>query len=575
MKEEIIMQKKYYKSIVVGAVMLLILALSATGCGKNTGEQVKQLIGPEKTDTKETSEPENINGAATENPESASDPGAVDEDENENEPIQTSGSDSPTAEKAIDNPVFVKGFIPDGKGTIIYDFYYLDLDTGEMNKFFTFESKDLDFHEDIKNLITNRSFMGDTRLYDPYIRSDLLFNEDMTAIAVQWRESDQSAHVGWCDSEGNVTDVTDKIYNTKSDFDRLPNNHYPLFGPDNSLWFYDYNLQTYRKYDIDTGRVEDPEEPLTVGMTDILYVIYGEDTIKGHNIGSGSLVFSGDSIQRYNYINEHAQYIDLIPQTDWRIQNVAYSGGKIVFDATRGDQYKVFLIDNMNGVSEPKAIYSEKHSVAGDNPMLLFWRDPELRSAGRELALTGGKQVSKQETEQKTEEQTKDEGKKDNSSSGDETVEGKEAFFNCGRIYVDNDRLLHIDEKFFGMTYEELGSELNMSVPEPADFPWWGMELESSEIYVDGEPILLIFQDDKLAVVDYEYQGSFDEEQWDILCSKTGITGQRDKFDEYKDRGYLDPGSGKCYYYINYDYEQNGRGDIMVEKYYWRGMKWD
>ena len=304
MKEEIIMQKKYYKSIVVGAVMLLILALSATGCGKNTGEQVKQLIGSEKTDTKETSESEIINGAATENPESASDPGAADEDENENEPIQTSGSDSPAAEKAIDNPVFVKGFIPDGKGTIIYDFYYLDLDTGEMNKFFTFESKDLDFHEDIKKLITNRSFMGDTRLYDPYIRSDLLFNEDMTAIAVQWRESDQSAHVGWCDSEGNVTDVTDKIYNTKSDFDLLPNNHYPLFGPDNSLWFYDFNLQTYRKYDIDTGRVEDPEEPLTVGMTDILYVIYGEDTIRGHNIGSGSLVFSGDSIQRYNYINE-------------------------------------------------------------------------------------------------------------------------------------------------------------------------------------------------------------------------------------------------------------------------------
>ena len=54
-----------------------------------------------------------------------------------------------------------------------------------------------------------------------------------------------------------------------------------------------------------------------------------------------------------------------------------------------------------------------------------------------------------------------------------------------------------------------------------------------------------------------------------------GIAKMADKFDEYKDRGYLDPGSGKCYYYINYDYEQNGRGDIMVEKYYWRGMKWD
>ena len=196
----------------------------------------------------------------------------------------------------------------------------------------------------------------------------MLFNEDMTAVAVKWQEPDLSSHVGWCDADGNVTDVTAMIYNQNSDFDKLPQNQYPLFGPDNSLWFYDYNMESYRKYNIDTGKVEDPAEPISIAYTDFLEVVYGEDTIRYNNMGSGSLHYSRNSIQKYNYVNEHDQYTDLIPNTDWSIQNVAYSGGKIVFDAVRGNEYKVFLIENMNGVSEPRAIYSEQASGTGANP---------------------------------------------------------------------------------------------------------------------------------------------------------------------------------------------------------------
>ncbi|MBP5192444.1 MAG: hypothetical protein J6Z74_03795 [Eubacterium sp.] len=576
------MKKINHKSTMVGVILLLILAFSITGCGKksdNYSEQIKQLLGPEKTDDNAAIGTENPEGAAKSS-EAVPENGTVESGTAENGAVQEDVSDKLSTEKAVDNPIFVRGVYQKNQNSTIYDFYYLNLETGEMNLFFTFKSGDVDIHEDIKNLITNSSNnLGHEKLYNPAIRADMLFNEDMTAIAVQWRESDQSSHVGWCDSDGNVTDVTKKIYNTKSDFDLLPNNHYPLFGPDNSLWFYDYNLQTYRKYNIDTGRVEDPEEQLLLGMTEILYVIYGEQRIRRNNIGSGSLIYSGNSIEKYNYINERDQYTPLIPETDWRIQHVAYSGGKIVFDATRGDQYKVFVIDNMNGISEPKAVYSEKHSFAGDNPMLLFWRDPELRSDVKKLAENGGKEKSEQTTVQqadvKTEEKKEDKTERTEESSGDGQPEGKKAFFDCGRIYVDDDRLLHIDERFFGMTYDELARELDMSVPEPTDFPGWGMELESSEIYVDGESIVLIFQDDKLAVVDYEYQGIFDEDQWQILCDKTGIKGERDKFDDYKDRGLLDPKNGICYYYINYDYEQNGRGDLLIQKYYWRGMKWD
>ena len=98
------------------------------------------------------------------------------------------------------------------------------------------------FHEDIENRIKVRDFTGNLKTYDAIIRSDMLFNEDMTAVAVKWQEPDLSSHVGWCDADGNVTDVTAMIYNQNSDFDKLPQNQYPLFGPDNSLWFYDYNI---------------------------------------------------------------------------------------------------------------------------------------------------------------------------------------------------------------------------------------------------------------------------------------------------------------------------------------------
>ena len=541
------MKKVHFLSIALRVMLLLAVTLSITGCKKGSdvlNEQIEEMAGPRKTEA--TAEP----AAEHQNEEALDNSEAVEAEDM----IETEETDVNLSEKAVENPIFVKGFSPAGQNCTIYDFYYLDLDTEQMKKFFSFECKDVHFHEDIENRIKVRDFTGNLKTYDAIIRSDMLFNEDMTAVAVKWQEPDLSSHVGWCDADGNVTDVTAMIYNQNSDFDKLPQNQYPLFGPDNSLWFYDYNMESYRKYNIDTGKVEDPAEPISIAYTDFLEVVYGEDTIRYNNMGSGSLHYSRNSIQKYNYVNEHDQYTDLIPNTDWSIQNVAYSGGKIVFDAVRGNEYKVFLIENMNGVSEPRAIYSEQASGTGANPLLLFWRDPELRSKG--VAWT----QKADEPEQVIE---------------DDQLKGKEAFFNCGKIYVDSDKLLHIDEKFFGMTYDELGQELNMSIPEPTDFPDWNMELQSCDINVGGENIRLIFQDYKLAVVDYEYRGRFDEEQWKTLCDKTEINGYRDTFDETKDRGYLDPGSGISYYYINYDYERYGRGDIMVEKYYWTKMNWD
>ena len=136
------MKKVHFLSIALRVILLLAVTLSITGCKKGSdvlNEQIEEMAGPRKTEA--TAEP----AAEHQNEEALNNSEAVEAEDM----IKTEETDVNLSEKAVENPIFVKGFSPAGQNCTIYDFYYLDLDTEQMKKFFSFECKDVHFHEDI------------------------------------------------------------------------------------------------------------------------------------------------------------------------------------------------------------------------------------------------------------------------------------------------------------------------------------------------------------------------------------------------------------------------------------------
>ena len=61
-------------------------------------------------------------------------------------------------------------------------------------------------------------------------------------------------------------------------------------------------------------------------------------------------------------------------------------------------------------------------------------------------------------------------------------------------IRVDENGVLLADTSLLGMTREELSEKLGEEIPEPKDFPWWGVNLSNTDYEYKGNKICFMFQ---------------------------------------------------------------------------------
>jgi len=61
-------------------------------------------------------------------------------------------------------------------------------------------------------------------------------------------------------------------------------------------------------------------------------------------------------------------------------------------------------------------------------------------------------------------------------------------------IRVDENGVLLADTSLLGMTREQLSEKLGENIPEPKDFPWWGVNLSNTDYEYKGNKICFMFQ---------------------------------------------------------------------------------
>ncbi len=77
-------------------------------------------------------------------------------------------------------------------------------------------------------------------------------------------------------------------------------------------------------------------------------------------------------------------------------------------------------------------------------------------------------------------------------------------------IYLDPNDLLIVDTyRLFGYSYDEVCEILNVSLPEPQEFPWWGVDLKNVDFTYNNIPLCFMFQYDKLVMIIYDVESEF------------------------------------------------------------------
>ena len=308
-------------------------------------------------------------------------------------------------------PLVYRGSIKDG--LIIYQY---DIESGEKQEVFSFNN-DNNYSTTVR-LDVNAI---------PCYQLKQLFSKDMSRMAVQWyNSSDSSRRVGWIDKEGYLTDISEIIHPTTTDFSSVvPDDSSPIFTPDGLFMFSNHNNEKYVFVDVDTQKVvreedimHDEDGYFNNPIWDVLFlpngkmvevinvsadysrIDFGEYKVDFHNNGNvtsgvggydliGNAVVVGvgrvngeTSIGKYGegvtglgVYNEYSVdwrdpvFEKLTPPTDYRLESCAYNNGQIVFIGTRGEDRFMFIINDGEGeqiVKQIARIPQDEH--------LLFWR---------------------------------------------------------------------------------------------------------------------------------------------------------------------------------------------------------
>ena len=301
--------------------------------------------------------------------------------------------------------------------------YQYNIETGNKTEIFSFTNSS-------KGYATTIDIDGK---YIPCYKLKEVFSDDMSKLAVTWFDvSDSSHRVGWLDKNGNLTDITNIIHPTTSDFSsKVPYDTSPVFTPDGQYMFADHNKEKYVYVDINSKTVVKEEDVMrkhsSITNTDkpiwnILYLpngkmdeashytgtydyldfgdyqlkvastkdnssgIFGYDLIDSGVIvginhkGSGNVSQNGKSVAKYgvgysqpNEFNSYDyspdNYATITPETDYSLERCVYHNGRIAFTGTRGSERYLFVINDGDGEQSVRQVVS---IPKGEE--LLFWR---------------------------------------------------------------------------------------------------------------------------------------------------------------------------------------------------------
>lgn len=294
--------------------------------------------------------------------------------------------------------------------------YQVNIEDGEKTCIFSF-----------KNTGNYRTSISLNPAYLPTLLREQLFSPDLTKLAVNWHDSvDNSEHVGWIDTEGVLTDVSNILHPNESSFaSRVAKDSNSLFTPSGEFFFCDGNSGKYCYVDIDSVTVLREEDPIKDSYGFSLYEVnflWGDKIVENLNTSGGNyqrfdmgdfnidifpanngyykfgcfdfcdqndivvgimrdrdngykIGIYGNGYTEYDESKHlytpdlhNLEYFSVTPDTDYVIESCAYRKGLIAFTAYRGEARSLFLTD-ASGQSNPISI-----ADLGTEYRLFLWR---------------------------------------------------------------------------------------------------------------------------------------------------------------------------------------------------------
>jgi hypothetical protein len=316
--------------------------------------------------------------------------------------------------------------VADGSGPVLGEFTVgeatagLHLDSLRVVDVANGESETIFTNQADSEAATTLPLGGDLHLAGWYMQQ--LFDPALKRMALNWAvAADGSHHVGWIDSDGVLTDVSQQLSDSGSDFAALPQDGNALFDNEGDFVYVDEAKGLLHRLDPDSlqavGKSQDvtdqanPWDPLMLQpdgsldgtspdrLFDPHYVVDvrmpGKDTIvsfgdyavedlvdESHVLvrtPKGLAVMGPDTLKRTvedaTYKNEYdtetgSKVPTITPATDWTIETAAISGdgSQVAFVASRGTSRALFVMP-ADGSAEPR-----KLEDLGPTTRLMFWR---------------------------------------------------------------------------------------------------------------------------------------------------------------------------------------------------------
>ncbi len=142
-----------------------------------------------------------------------------------------------------------------------FNVYQYNIETGTKKDVFSF-------------LNNSKGYATTIDIDTPYIpcwQLKEIFSYDMSKLAVSWFDNSDGSHrVGWVDKNGNLTDITNIIHPTTSDFSsQVPYDTAAVFSPEGYFVFSDHNKEKYVYVDLDSKSVVKENDVMTKPSLDV------------------------------------------------------------------------------------------------------------------------------------------------------------------------------------------------------------------------------------------------------------------------------------------------------------------
>ncbi len=222
-----------------------------------------------------------------------------------------------------------------------------------------------------------------------------IFSKDLKKVAIKFSDNSSGNHVGWMDSDGNITDISSIIHPASDDFtSRVPKDRGAIFTSNGDFAFFDDNSQKVIFVNPDTLEVTGEQDATSNDLfyapngalfnrneqnypfSSLLYYCIGatENEIFGISKGQDRGIYKVSVIE-----TEETTFTKITPDSDYDVVQCAYYCGKLAFIATRGDLIALFVLDEVNNIDSVRKVcelptfsdnsYPNMHTYGA-----MFWR---------------------------------------------------------------------------------------------------------------------------------------------------------------------------------------------------------